>query len=100
MAGMESKTTSLTHANGSTVSRSTHALDSDAAVQAQTPESARTFFDISKANTFEADSDTPPFPVLAALGSGRLHQFRLEGLWDLDRAIEENGNALIRSYRN
>ncbi len=42
---------------------------------------------------------TPHVPVLAAFGGDRLHVCRLNGSWDLDRAVSENGGALVRSIR-
>jgi len=97
---MESNNTSVLQANRSANSRLDHGLNSESAAQDQAPLSARLCLDISKAKIFHAEYDEPPFPVLAALGGGRIHQFRLEGSCDLSRAVEENKNALIRSFRD
>jgi len=43
--------------------------------------------------------NTPHVPVLAAFGGDRLHVCRLNGSWDLDRAVSENAGALVRSIR-
>ena len=61
---------------------------------------ARTVCEITRANAFSAGYDQLPVPVVVAFGDGRLHQHRREISCDLDRAIEENGEAFIRSHRN
>lgn len=55
--------------------------------------------DLSEARGFYPTHNTPHVPVLAAFGGDRLHVCRLEGSWDLERAVSENANALIRSIR-
>ncbi len=55
--------------------------------------------DISKGNSFFPASNEPPIPVLAEFGAHRLHQCRLEGSWDYQRAATENPNSVVRSYR-
>lgn len=56
--------------------------------------------DIAEANAFSSEYNQPVVPVLAAFGGGRLHQWRRTGSFRLDQAVEENGDALIRSYRD
>jgi hypothetical protein len=55
--------------------------------------------DLSEARGFYPTHNTPHVPVLAAFGGDRLHVCRLEGSWDLERAVSENANALVRSIR-
>ncbi|MBE0544514.1 MAG: AAA family ATPase [Verrucomicrobia bacterium] len=55
--------------------------------------------DLSEARGFYPTHNTPHVPVLAAFGGDRLHVCRLEGSWDLERAVSENSDALIRSIR-
>lgn len=55
---------------------------------------------LAEGPAFYPSSNTPPVPVLSVFGADRLHQCRLEGSWDLVRAIKENPDGLIRSYRN
>jgi len=50
-------------------------------------------------NAFMESYHTPHVPVLAAFGGDRLHVCRLNGSWDLDRAVSENDGALVRSIR-
>lgn len=56
--------------------------------------------DLAKGNAFYPGINEPPVPVMAAFGPNRLHQCRLEGLWDFDRAAAENRQCVVRSYRN
>jgi len=49
--------------------------------------------------TFFPTQNQPPVPILAAFGEGRLHQCRLEGRWDLERAATESWEAVVRSHR-
>ena len=60
---------------------------------------AGTICNLAEGHAFCPDTNTPPIPILMAFGSGRLHQCRAEGTWDLARAIAEEPTALIRSYR-
>jgi hypothetical protein len=55
---------------------------------------------LAHGSAFYPSDNLPPVSVLSAFGADRLHQCRLEGTWDLERAIEENPDCLIRSYRN
>src|SRR5208283_4040909 len=55
--------------------------------------------DLSEAKAFCLGFGMPNVPVLAAFGGGRLHAFRLDGSWDLDRAASENADAMVRSIR-
>ena len=55
--------------------------------------------DLTKGNAFVPERNGPPVPVAAAFGTGNLHQCRLGGSWDFERAIEENSSALVRSFR-
>ena len=56
--------------------------------------------DLAKGNAFYPGINEPPVPVLAAFGPNRLHQCRLEGMWDFERAATENRQSVVRSYRN
>ena len=55
--------------------------------------------DLAEASAFCEGYSRPHVPVLAAFGGGRLHVCRLEGSWDLDRAVSDNVDALSRSIR-
>ena len=55
--------------------------------------------DLAEAKAFCEDYFTPHVPVLTAFGGERLHVCRLNGSWDLDRAVAENADALFRSIR-
>ena len=58
-----------------------------------------TVCDLAEANAFCEYYGKPHVPVSAAFGAERLHVCRLEGSWDLDRAVKENTDALFRSIR-
>ena len=53
--------------------------------------------DLAHARAYTRDYERPHAPVLAAFGADRLHECRLSGSWDLNRAISENASALFRS---
>lgn len=55
--------------------------------------------DLATGHAFHPGPQEPPVPVLAAFGAGSLHQCRLEGSWDFERAAAENPRAVLRSYR-
>ena len=55
--------------------------------------------DLGEANAFCESYGKPHVPVSVAFGGERLHVCRLQGSWDLDRAVAENTNALFRSIR-
>src|ERR1017187_9296984 len=55
--------------------------------------------DLAEASAFCEGYGHPHVPVLAAFGGDRLHVCRLEGLWDLDRAVSDNIDDLFRSIR-
>ena len=55
--------------------------------------------DLTQGGAFCPDRNAPPVPVLTAFGDGNLHQCRLGGSWDFDRAVAENRSGLIRSFR-
>jgi len=55
--------------------------------------------DLAEAHAFGEGYGKPHAPILAAFGGNRLHVCRLEGAWDLDRAVEANAGALFRSVR-
>lgn len=55
--------------------------------------------DLAKGNAFYPGINEPPVSVLASFGPHRLHQCRLEGLWDFERAASENPQSVVRSYR-
>src|ERR1039458_5062833 len=56
-------------------------------------------YDLAEASAFCEGYGHPHVPVLAAFGGDRLHVCRLEGSWDLDRAVSDNVDALSRSIR-
>lgn len=56
--------------------------------------------DLAEADAFYPSTNTPPVSVLNVFGADRLHQCRLEGSWDLERAIKDNPDCLVRSYSN
>jgi hypothetical protein len=60
----------------------------------------RTYCDIAKAKAFSASYDEPPLPVLAAFGGDALHQYLMVRACNLERAFEELGGILIRSFCN
>lgn len=55
--------------------------------------------DLADANAFCESSGKPHVPVSIAFGGERLHVCRLQGSWDMDRAVAENADALFRSIR-
>lgn len=59
----------------------------------------RTVCDLSQTNAFSPGADSPPAPVVLAFAGGRLHQYLTDGSWDLERAVAEDGQRLIRSFR-
>ena len=59
-----------------------------------------TVCDLAEANAFCEYHGKPHVPVSAAFGAERLHVCRLQGSWDLDRAVAKNSGALFRSIRN
>jgi hypothetical protein len=58
-----------------------------------------TVCDLAEANAFCEGYGKPHVPVSVAFGGERLHVCRLQGSWDLDRAVAENTDALFRSIR-
>jgi hypothetical protein len=54
--------------------------------------------DLAEGNTFYPFSNHPPIPVLAEFGAGSLHQCRMEGTWDIDKAVAELPGKLVRSF--
>ncbi len=74
---------------------------SEAGTQGQgKPDSpSSTVCDLAEANAFCEYYGKPHIPVSAAFGAERLHVCRLQGAWDLDRAVKENTDALFRSIR-
>jgi hypothetical protein len=55
--------------------------------------------DLGEANAFCESYGKPHVPVSVAFGGERLHVCRLQGSWDLDRAVAENTDDLFRSIR-
>jgi hypothetical protein len=55
---------------------------------------------LADGTAFFPGMNTPPVSVLSVFGADRLHQCRLEGSCDLERAVKENPDCLLRSYRN
>ena len=75
-------------------------VDGNAVTTPDNSASATTMIcDLSEAKAFCLGPAMPNAPVLAAFGGARLHAFRLEGAWDLERAVAENTAALLRSIR-
>jgi hypothetical protein len=68
-------------------------------VQAKTDSPTNVVCDLAEAKAFCLGYAMPNVPVLAAFGGDRLHSYKLEGSWDLDRAASENADALFRSIR-
>ena len=58
-----------------------------------------TICDLAEANAFCESYGKPHVPVSVAFGAERLHVCRLQGSWDLERAVAKNSPALIRSIR-
>jgi len=54
---------------------------------------------LTQGNAFFPERNGPPVPIAAAFGTGNLHQCRVGGEWDFDRAVAENRGGLIRSFR-
>jgi hypothetical protein len=75
---------------------------SEAGTQAQRKSAspASAVCDLAEANAFCDGYGKPHVPVSVAFGGERLHVCRLQGSWDLDRAVKENSDALFRSIRN
>ena len=99
MAGMESNTISLVaiRSNGSAEA---HLAHETAVVGEPSTDQTKAVCDLAAGHAFYPDHNTPPVPVLASFGSGRLHQCRAEGSWDLERAMAEDAHRLIRSFRS
>ena len=74
---------------------------SEAGTQAQgkSASPASAVCDLAEANAFCDGYGKPHVPVSVAFGGERLHVCRLQGSWDLDRAVKENSDALFRSIR-
>lgn len=56
--------------------------------------------DLANARAFFPERNTLPVPIIAAFGTGPLHQCRAEGSWDLSRAVAEDSARLVRSFRS
>ena len=59
----------------------------------------RMVYDLAEGGAFSHRYDRTHAPVVAAFGGDCLHQFGMEGAWDLERAVSENSPALFRSIR-
>jgi hypothetical protein len=59
----------------------------------------RVVCDVSEVSAFSPGYKGTHVPVVVAFGGGRLHECRMSGLFDLDRALAENSEALFRSVR-
>lgn len=55
--------------------------------------------DLGQANGFYDSGGRPQVPILAAFGGDDLHVCSLHGSWDLDRAVAEHADVLVRSIR-
>jgi hypothetical protein len=55
--------------------------------------------DLADADAFVEQYRKPHVPIMSAFGAGRLHVCRLQGSWDLERAVAENSDSLFRSIR-
>jgi len=73
-----------------------HSLEARLPVSA---EPAHLHCDLTQGNAFCPDRNAPPVPILTAFGDGNMHQCRVGGEWDFDRAVAENRSGLIRSFR-
>lgn len=60
---------------------------------------ARVVCDVSEVSAFSPGYKGTHVPVVVAFGGGRLHECRMYGCFDLDRALAENSAALFRSVR-
>lgn len=67
--------------------------------QGNTGTPTSTVCDLAEAKAFSLGYGVPNVPVLAAFGGDRLHAYKIDGSWDLDRAASENANFLFRSIR-
>jgi hypothetical protein len=59
----------------------------------------RTVCDLGEANAFCESYGKPHVPVSVAFGGEPMHVCRLQGSWDLERAVAKNSDALVRSIR-
>lgn len=59
----------------------------------------RVVCDVSEVSAFSPGYKGTHVPVVVAFGGGRLHECRMSGLFDLNRALAENSEALFRSVR-
>ena len=62
-------------------------------------EPAHLHCDLTHGNAFFPERNGPPVPILTAFGADNLHQCRVGGEWDFNRAVAENRSGLIRSFR-
>jgi len=60
---------------------------------------ARVVCDVSEVSAFSPGYKGTHVPVVVAFGGGRLHECRMYGFFDLERALAENSSALFRSVR-
>lgn len=88
------------HPIGSVATAPARAAGSALGSEGKVEESTVLRCNIAEANAFSCEYNQPALPVLAVFGGGRLHQWRRTGSFRLDQAVEENGDALIRSYRD
>lgn len=58
---------------------------------------SRVVCDLAECDAFSPGYKGPHVPVLAAFGGDRFHECRVNGCFDLDRALAENSTALFRS---
>lgn len=56
--------------------------------------------DLAQVSAFCEAYSRPHAPVLSAFGAGPLHTCRWTGAWDLQLAVAENADALVRSIHN
>ena len=56
--------------------------------------------DLGAGQAYTPGYNSPPAPVVTAFGCGPMHECRSNGEFDLARAVEENRERLIRSYRD
>jgi hypothetical protein len=67
--------------------------------QRQSDSAASMVCDLAEARAFCLSYAGPNVPVLIAFGGDRLHAYKIEGDWDLNRAASENADRLFRSIR-
>lgn len=68
-------------------------------VDPKPPSGAQITCELSEAGAYSPSYDHPHGPVLAAFGGGPLHEFRMDGRYDLARLMSAQSQHLFRSVR-